>query len=248
MRLEEPGGKFYLARDYSEAVFAAGGAPFHIPLIPDKDYIEDIAGQMDGLLLPGSDSDVDPFRYGDSERHPKLGPVIKEKDETDLLLLAAAEKRKLPILAICFGLQILNVHRGGSLYQDIASFFPQALKHRQGEPRSARTHSVTITPETTLSETLGVGIDTIEVNSHHHQAIKLIGKNLRVSATAPDGIIEAVEDTRQDHFVLGVQWHPEVDWQNDVYSQRIFKKFVDCARGVAKSDKKGSNVNKLIVC
>lgn len=243
MRLDEPGGKFYLARDYSEAVFAAGGAPFHIPLIPDQEYVLEIADQMDGLLLPGSDSDVEPNRYGDSLRHPKLGKVIPEKDETDLLLLDAAEKRGVPVLAICFGLQILNVFRGGSLYQDIESYFPQSLKHRQGEPRSARTHAVEITGNTTLSETLGVGVDTIDVNSHHHQSIKLIGRDLRLSAVAPDGIIEAVEDTRPGRFVLGVQWHPEVDWQNDPYSQRIFQRFIlECRKSKDVSKKEFETV------
>lgn len=230
MRLEESTRKFYLARDYSEAVFAAGGAPLHVALIPERDYIEAVADQMDGLLLPGSGSDVDPARYGESERSANLGPVVREKDETDLLLLEAAEKRGVPILGICFGLQILNVYRGGTLYQDISSMVPGALQHRQSGPREARTHTVNIKPDTILSETLGVAADTIYVNSHHHQAIKKIGNDLQVSAVAPDGIIEAVEDPRRDRFLLGVQWHPEVDWQNDEYSQRIFRRLIESTK------------------
>ena len=230
MRLDEPTRKFYLARDYSEAVYGAGGAPLHVALIPEMDYVEAIADVMDGLLLPGSSSDVDPIRYGESVRSDKLGAVIREKDETDLLLLKAAEKRGVPVLAICFGLQILNVYRGGTLYQDIGSMLPGALQHRQSGPREARTHSVTIKPDTILAETLGVGADTIYVNSHHHQAIKLLGNNLQISAIAPDGVIEAVEDPNEGTFVLGVQWHPEVDWQNDVYSQNIFKRFIEEAK------------------
>lgn len=230
LRLGQNTRKFCLARDYSEAVFAAGGTPLHVALIPDRNYIEAVADQMDGLLLPGSGSDVDPARYGESERSANLGPVVLEIDETDLLLLEAAEKRRVPVLAICFGIQILNVYRGGALYQDINSMVPGALQHRQSGPREARTHTVNIKPGTILSETLGVAADTIYVNSHHHQAIKVIGNDLQVSAIAPDGIIEAVEDPRRDRFVVGVQWHPEVDWQNDEFSQKIFRRFIESAK------------------
>src|SRR5262245_24739897 len=118
MRLELETNRFYLSRDYSEAVGAAGGAPVHISLIPDPDYIRSVVSELDGVLLPGSDSDVDPVRYG-SEPHQKLGFVHPVKDETDLLVLDEIEQRRIPLLAICFGIQILNVHRGGTLIQDI---------------------------------------------------------------------------------------------------------------------------------
>src|SRR5436189_3840032 len=125
MRLELETDRFYLGRHYSEAVEAAGGLPVLLPLIPRPEYIASVMSEIDGLLLPGSDSDVDPARYG-QEPHPHLGPVVTEKDETDLLTLGEAERRGTPIFAICFGIQSLNVFRGGTLIQDIPSQIPNA--------------------------------------------------------------------------------------------------------------------------
>jgi putative glutamine amidotransferase len=132
MRLELETGRFYLSRFYSEAVAGAGGVPLHIALIPDAAYIGGVLETLDGILLPGSDSDVDPLRYG-CEPHPQLGSVQPLKDETDLLVLEGIEERRMPLLAICFGMQILNVSRGGTLIQDIAHQLPTAIKHEQGE-------------------------------------------------------------------------------------------------------------------
>ena len=117
MRMELETDRFFLSRHYSEAVGAAGGAPLHISLIPEGECIASIMDHLDGVLLPGSDSDVDPARYG-REPQPALGDVHPVKDETDLLVLEEVEKRSIPVLAICFGMQILNVHRGGTLIQD----------------------------------------------------------------------------------------------------------------------------------
>ena len=139
MRIEQTTHRFYLGRDYSEAVEAAGGLPIHISLIPKAEYIESVVAQLDGILLPGSDSDVDPLRYG-QQPHPQLGTVQTIKDETDLLVIAAAERRRIPIFAICFGMQVLNVSRGGTLIQDINSQVPNAIKHEQGAPRDRPAH------------------------------------------------------------------------------------------------------------
>src|SRR3954471_5398192 len=117
MRLELETRRFYLGRDYSEAVEAADGLPMHLSLIPDEAYIDAVIEGLDGVLLPGSDTDVDPSLYGE-EPHPKLGRVIPDKDETDRLVLKAAERRNIPVFAICYGMQALNVSRGGSLVQD----------------------------------------------------------------------------------------------------------------------------------
>src|SRR5438132_7905909 len=118
MRIELETDRFYLSRHYSEAVEAAGGAPVHLSLIPEPGYIAAVVKELDGVLLPGSDSDVDPVRYG-HEPHQALGSVHPIKDETDLLVLNEVESRRIPLLAICFGMQILNVHRGGTLIQDV---------------------------------------------------------------------------------------------------------------------------------
>ena len=230
MRLELQTNRFYLARHYSEAVEAAGGAPVHIPLIPKADYIESTMAGVDGLLLPGSDSDVDPARYG-QQPHPQLGFVVPEKDETDLLTLAEAEKRRVPIFAICFGIQSLNVFRGGTLIQDISSQMPQAIKHEQGAPRDRHSHRVRILDGSLLRELAGA--ETLPVNSHHHQAIESLGRDLVPTAWAPDDLVEAVEDPRSDRFVLGVQWHPELAWDRDPVSQALFNRFVDEARRFA---------------
>ena len=226
MRIELPTDRFYLARYYSEAVEAAGGAPVHISLIPKREYVEAVVEGLDGILLPGSDSDVDPLRYG-QQPHPKLGAVHPIKDETDLLVIEAAEQRRIPIFAICFGMQVLNVSRGGTLIQDIGSQLLEAIKHEQGAPRDRPSHRITLADRTKLasiagSDTLGAFV----VNSHHHQAIETLGADLIATAWTTDGIIEALEDPRPDRFVVAVQWHPELGWERDTISQRLFAAFV----------------------
>ena len=227
MRIEYPTDRFYLSRHYSEAVEAAGGAPVHISLIPHTEYIDAVVDGLEGVLLPGSDSDVDPLRYG-QQPHPALGEVHKIKDETDLLLIDAAERKQLPLLAICFGMQVLNVSRGGTLIQDIRSQLPEALKHEQGAPRDRPSHSVKVGAGNKLNEILKT--EDLLVNSHHHQAIEMLGADLVETAWSPDGVIEAFEDPRPDRFVVAVQWHPELGWQSDRFSQRLFNSFVAHAR------------------
>ena len=230
MRLELETNRFYLGRDYSEAIENFGATPLHISLIPKKDYISEILKNLHGILLPGSNSDVDPLIYGE-EPAPKLGTVVPEKDETDLLVLEEAERLKMPILGICFGMQVLNVSRGGTLIQDIESQVENCLKHEQGKPNNRNSHSIRANKdeENILSRliTKNKSNDEITVNSSHHQAIKSIGENLKVTAWAKDEIVECIEDTREDRFVLGVQWHPELSWKFDELSQGIFKTFVN---------------------
>jgi putative glutamine amidotransferase len=230
MRLELETNRFYLARYYSEAVEAAGGLPVHVSLIPNREYIAGVMSGIDGLLLPGSDSDMDPLRYG-HEPHPQLGSVHPEKDATDLLALAEAETRATPIFAICFGIQSLNVFRGGTLIQDIPSQHPNAINHNQGAPRERHSHRVQILDGSLLHQLAGG--ETAPVNSHHHQAIDTLGRELVATAWASDGLVEAVEDPRSDRFVVGVQWHPELAWERDPFSQALFARFVDEARNFA---------------
>src|SRR6185503_8990151 len=227
MRIEYPTDRFYLARHYSEAVEAAGGAPVHISLIPRPEYIDSVVDGLDGILLPGSDSDVDPLRYG-QQPHPALGSVHKIKDETDLLIIDAAERRQLPLFAICFGMQVLNVSRGGTLIQDIRSQVPHAIKHEQGAPRERPSHNVSVPAGSKLNQIINT--EDLLVNSHHHQAIETLGADLVATAWSTDGVIEAFEDPRPDRFVIAVQWHPEMGWQNDQFSQRLFDSFVAHAR------------------
>jgi putative glutamine amidotransferase len=231
MRLELASRRFYLGRDYSDAVEAAGAVPVHLSLIPADDYITSAVEGLDGILLPGCDSDVDPNLYGE-EPHPKLGPVVPEKDKTDLMVLTEAERLGLPVLAICYGMQSLNVSRGGTLIQDIESQVENCIKHEQGAPRDRSSHGIEIEEGSILSSlsSFADSNGTLRVNSHHHQAVKTVGENMRATAWAKDGIIECIEDTREDRFVLGVQWHPELSWSTDQLSRDVFNAFVEQCR------------------
>lgn len=226
MRLELETDRFYLSRYYSEAVEAAGGAPVHISLIPESNYISALMENLDGILLPGSDSDVDPLRFN-REPHPKLGTVVPLKDATDMLVLEELERRAMPLFAICFGMQILNVSRGGTLIQDIESQMPEAIKHQQGAPRDRQSHRVRLLEGSLLGELAGT--ERALVNSHHHQAIETVGRDLVATAWTADGLVEALEDPRAERFALAVQWHPEIAWERDDFSKTLFSRFVQAA-------------------
>jgi putative glutamine amidotransferase len=232
MRIELETDRFYLARAYSEAVEAAGGVPLHIPLIPRADYIGSVMRDLDGVLLPGSDSDVDPLLYG-REPHTRLGHVHPLKDETDALVLKEVEGRRVPLLAICFGMQILNVTRGGTLIQDLESQMPDAIKHQQGIPRDRRSHKVRLLEGSTLAELSGDA--SAQVNSHHHQAIETVGRELVATAWTSDGLVEALEDPRGDRFAVAVQWHPEIAWERDEFSRALFGSFIKAARAYTEA-------------
>jgi putative glutamine amidotransferase len=227
MRLEIETRRFYLGRDYCEALEAAGGIPMHLGLIPKQEYIAAALEGLDGILLPGSDTDVDPSFYGE-EPHTRLKKVIPEKDLTDRLVLQEAETLGLPVLAICYGMQALNVWRGGTLIQDIESQAESPVKHEQGVPLARPSHSIKIEKESILGK-LAPPLDyrfEARVNSHHHQAVGQIGAGLKAVAWAKDGIIEGIQDTRDDVFVVGVQWHPELSWADDVLSRELFEQFI----------------------
>lgn len=228
MRIELETERFYLSRFYSEAVEAMDAVPVHISLIPHKDYIATLMCELDGILLPGSDSDVDPASYG-REPHARLGTVQPLKDATDMLVLAEVERSRIPLLAICFGMQVLNVARGGTLIQDIGAQVPEAVKHQQGAPRERRSHRVRLLEGSLLATLCETPASTM-VNSHHHQAIETIGSNLLATAWTADGLVEALEDPREDRFAVGVQWHPELGWREDELSQALFKRFVAAAQ------------------
>jgi putative glutamine amidotransferase len=223
---------YELRETYAEAIYAAGGSPILIPLIPEPEYIDSVVNHFDAICTSGAVNDVDPLRYG-REPHPGLGPVVPRRDETDMLLLAAAEARRMPVLSICFGIQSLNVYRGGTLIQDIPTEVEGALKHMQGGVFWRHSHSINITEGSLLAQL--VGSTKAAVNSHHHQAIDVVGRDLEPIAWASDGIIEAVIDTRPDRFVLGVQWHPEVGWQGDPLSKAIFGRLISHAAAYSKS-------------
>ncbi|CAN5723047.1 gamma-glutamyl-gamma-aminobutyrate hydrolase family protein [soil metagenome] len=234
MRLELETNRFYLGRDYSEALEYFGAVPLHIPLIPNRHTIKELVKNLDGILLPGSDSDIDPSHYSE-DPHPFLKKVVPEKDLTDLLILEEAEKLNLPVLAICFGMQALNVHKGGSLIQDIGSQIKNPIKHEQGLPLDRLSHNIKVKNRSRLSSyTKQKGLNgNIKVNSHHHQSVKEVGKNLTATAWTNDGMIECIEGVDKNRFVLGLQWHPEISFKNDPLSREIFKAFVEECRKFA---------------
>ena len=243
MRLEIETRRFYLGRDYSEAIAAMGGAPVHLSLIPDREYIASVLSTLDGVLLPGSDSDVDPAFY-DQDPHPKLKRVVPEKDGTERLVIEEANRLNLPVLAICYGMQALNVARGGTLIQDIESSVDGAIKHEQGQPLIRGSHGLTFADEgytPGLAGELGLN-GKLRVNSHHHQAIGKLGDGLTATGWASDGVIECIEDMNDERFVLGVQWHPELSWNSDPLSRAIFESFVERCRRTRSASPAGDSV------
>lgn len=222
-RLETDTNRFYLGKDYTEALVGTGAVPVMIPLIPESKYLSELVADLDGILLPGSDTDVDPHRFGE-EPHPAIKRILDVKDETDLLILTEAQKRNLPVLGICFGMQVMNVFRGGSLYQDISSQIENSIKHEQGIPLARNSHHIEIVNGSLMSSIAEE--NKIKVNSHHHQSIKVLGKNLFASSHAIDGVIESIESDKNDEFFFGVQWHPELSWSSDATSRKIFQMFV----------------------
>jgi putative glutamine amidotransferase len=200
---EPPKLEVALATLYPEAIERAGGIPVIVPLLRPE-AIDSLLDRVDGVCLPGG-PDLQPSAYGE-EPHPELGPTEPRVDAVELALVRAADRRKLPILAICRGMQVLNVARGGSLHQHLPDVVGNGLEHLQPEHGSITTHHVETAPHSRLRAVLGG--PKVEVNSFHHQAVRTLGKNLVATAWAQDGTIEAVEHPG-DRFVLGVQWHAE---------------------------------------
>lgn len=190
---------------YVRAVERAGLVPLVVPPFADTADAGAILDRVDAVLLTGGE-DVAPAAYG-AAAHPALGPVNDLRDATEIALTIGAQARTLPLLAICRGIQVANVALGGTLIQDIPTERPGTLPHdREGE-RAARVHDVAVTPGSRLADALGA--DAITVNSFHHQALDRVAPALRVTATAPDAIIEGVESADPAWWMLGVQWHPE---------------------------------------
>ena len=215
-------GVHVLYDDYVQAVLVSGGLPILLPAVRGEDSRVAYAQPLHGLLIPGSPADLDPAYYGE-EPHQHLGPVNPRRTDFEIQLVRLALARELPVFGICGGAQVLNVALGGSLYQDIPSQVPKAYKH-SGAPE--RAHSVDLAPDTRLATILG--LQEMRVNSLHHQAVKVPGQGMVVSASARDGIIEAVEISGQS-FVIGVQWHPERLFVEDEAAQRLFSAFVQAA-------------------
>lgn len=213
-----------ISQAYTEGVIQAGGTPVLLPLTSAEVDEQWLAG-INGLLLSGGE-DVDPVHYGENP-HVKQGRISPERDMQELKLIAIAEQKKLPILAICRGLQILNIAHGGTLYQDIYSQMHGVMKHSQNAPRWYGTHRITLDRHSRLCEIFGK--QNIHVNSYHHQAVDTIAEGFKAVAWADDGVVEAIEKIGEP-FAVAVQWHPEEMWKTDALQMALFRKFVEACR------------------
>jgi putative glutamine amidotransferase len=222
---------------YERAVQLAGGEPVRISLGWTSAEIMRAMERCDGILLPGSKADVDPAKFN-ATRSPHTAAVDSVRESVDELLLDEAYRLRKPVLGICYGLQSLNVYRGGSLVQHIPEFLPRATRdkvnHEAGK-KVAIAHDAEIDAESTLGRIVGgngtAGRAVVPVNSSHHQSADDIGEGLRIVARCPvDGIIEGLEGTSPDHFVLAVQWHPERSVEDDAPSIAIFRALVEAAQ------------------
>jgi putative glutamine amidotransferase len=216
--------------DYLESIRRSGGEP--IELDYQRDTPAELVRRIDGLLLTGG-GDVDPMLYGEAP-HATFQPSEDGRDQYEIALTRAAAEAGLPIFAICRGMQVLNVAFGGTLVQDIPSMVNGAVNHALNEPRYAIAHEVWVADGSRLDTLLGETLEgeTCQVNSRHHQAVKTVAPGWEVSGTAPDGVIEAIEQPG-DHFRIAVQWHPENFWRTGEF-RALFEAFIDAARATRR--------------
>ena len=214
---------------YYQATASAGAATVLIPLLDDIESLRAIYDRMDGILIPGG-VDIDPTAFGETP-HERLGRIDPARDRVELQLVKWAVEDHKPVLGLCRGLQVINVALGGTLYQDLEAQYPNALKHdyfpNYGFERDYLAHEVALAPGSRLAHAMAAS--SIPVNSMHHQGIKELGRSLAPSATAPDGLIEAIESSG-DSFLVGVQWHPEVFDSKDPNTEHLFSEFLAAAR------------------
>jgi putative glutamine amidotransferase len=216
---------------YAEAVRRAGAIPVVIP--PQPENARELVQALDGVLLAGG-FDCDPTMYGE-DPHPTVEPMDARRQSNELALAEAAREENVPTLGICLGMQMMNVAAGGTLIQDIDSQHDTEIRHAS-EPENRGRHDVLVEEGTRLAAV--VPSTELNVNSSHHQAVGNVGEGLRVSAHAPDGIVEGVEDPAHP-FYLGVQWHPE-DMTGEGSASALFRAFIEAARARASAKADGS--------
>ena len=218
---------------YRDAVVRAGGEPVEVSLGLSAEELGRLAGSLDAVVLTGSPADVNPSLYG-APRNPASVEADPDREHTDFALLEHAFAEHKPVLAICYGVQSMNVFLGGTLIQDIPSELHTPIQHPwsnrdKGAPEPF--HAAKIESGSRLRELTGA--DEVGVNSSHHQSILDPGRSLRIAARAPDGVVEAVEWTGDSNWVTGVQWHPERMAETDALSQRLFGALIEVARKAA---------------
>lgn len=216
-----------IPNDYMAAVMRAGALPVLFPLTDSQDMWDAMVDLVDGVIFPGGE-DIAPHRYGEETR-PRCGQIIEERDRQELYTFGRYLERGTPFLAICRGIQLVNVYAGGSLYQDIATEYDTSIDHARFSVSVGPIHTVTLAQDSLIRKASGQ--DVVPANSRHHQAVKALGKGLKTTATSPDGLIEAIEYA-DGYPGIAVQWHPEnlaagmpasqalFDWLVRVSSQR----------------------------
>ena len=221
---DEESGKATLARYYIQAVEAAGGLPLVLPCILSEAAADPLLRSIDGLLLSGG-VDVDPLLFGE-EPQPALGEICPARDRFELALTRRALQLDIPILAICRGIQVMNIAAGGTVIQDISTTITTPIKHDQKAPRWYGTHTINVSPASQLASVWG---ERIIVNSMHHQAVGTVAEGFVATAWTSDGVVEAIESSNH-RFALGVQCHPECMWQEQKRIFNLFIKFVEAAK------------------
>ena len=219
----------YVNKHYVRALTSVGAAPLLLPIVETDDSLIKVQlQQIDGLLLSGG-YDVNPLLYGE-EPLPELEYILPERDEYEIKLIHMALAMNKPILGICRGMQILNVACGGTLYQDLRQYSLKHFKHQQKSKTDTASHTVEFIPNTKLRSIMNV--DDTKINTFHHQAIKDLAPGFVINAKARDGIIEGFERIGEE-FVIGLQWHPEMMMEKDASMQKIFRSFIDFAKGIS---------------
>lgn len=230
-RKEELAGDFAKLEAYVLALRAAGAEPVVLSLGLSSIHLDKIASTLDGVLLTGSPADVDPARFG-AARHSAANDPDPDRERTDWALLQHCFDEQKPVLAICYGIQSLNVFLRGSLIQDIPSQL-NSIAHETPDEKIAPEafHAARLEPGSKISQMRGAAAE-VRVNSSHHQSILEPGRDLRITSRAPDGVIEAVELNGSSHWVVGVQWHPERMAASDALAQSLFRSLATATRKI----------------